>query len=170
MIEDLVLFHLTKFGNSIQSLLSFPPRLKRRDEAVPQEARFASLNPVSTLQEQINFFQCKALTALARPASLKNFIFDIKILTKTPLMHHIPQGGRCFFVTDWDGSGALRFCARKNRILFVSPKMRRCASIISQIWERTDENPIFPGAKMQRHEGPISGEKSRPIKTRAQYQ
>ena len=48
MIEDQVLFHLTKFGNSIQSLLSFPPRLKGRDEAVPQGSRFASLNPVLT--------------------------------------------------------------------------------------------------------------------------
>ena len=35
-----VLFHLTKFGNSILCLLSFPLRLKG--------ARFASLNPVST--------------------------------------------------------------------------------------------------------------------------
>ena len=32
MKEDLVLYHLTKSENSIQSLLIFPPRLKWRDE------------------------------------------------------------------------------------------------------------------------------------------
>ncbi len=32
MKEDLVLYHLAKSENPIQSLLSFPPRLKRRDE------------------------------------------------------------------------------------------------------------------------------------------
>ena len=54
MIEDQVLFHLTKFGNSIQSLLSFPPRLKGHDEAVPQGSRFASLNPVLTRSRKGN--------------------------------------------------------------------------------------------------------------------
>ena len=49
MIEDQVLFHLTKFGKIILSLLTFPDPLKGRDEAVPQGLRSASLNPVATL-------------------------------------------------------------------------------------------------------------------------
>ena len=48
MIEDQVLFHLTKFGKIILSLLTFPDPLKGRDEAVPQGLRSASLNPVAT--------------------------------------------------------------------------------------------------------------------------
>ena len=48
MIEDQVLFHLTKFGKIILSLLTFPAPLKGRDEAVPQGLRSASLNPVAT--------------------------------------------------------------------------------------------------------------------------
>ena len=54
MIEDQVLFHLTKFGKIILSLLTFPDPLKGHDEAVPQGLRSASLNPVATLKEKEN--------------------------------------------------------------------------------------------------------------------
>ena len=47
-IEDQVLFHLTKFGKIILSLLTFPDPLKGRDEAVPQGLSSASLTPVAT--------------------------------------------------------------------------------------------------------------------------
>ena len=48
MIEDQVLFHLSKFGKNIFSLRNFPDPLKWRDEAVPQGAGFGSLKSVST--------------------------------------------------------------------------------------------------------------------------
>ena len=46
MIEDQVLFHLSKFRKNIFSLRNFPDPLKWRDEAVPQGAGFGSLKSV----------------------------------------------------------------------------------------------------------------------------
>ena len=61
MIEDQVLFHLSKFGKNIFSLRNFPRPLKWRDEAVPQGAGFGSLKSVST---QDNFADFAYITQL----------------------------------------------------------------------------------------------------------
>ena len=56
MIEDQVLFHLSKFGKNIFSLRNFPDPLKWRDEAVPQGAGFGSLKSVWALLDTVYFF------------------------------------------------------------------------------------------------------------------
>ena len=116
MIEDQVLFHLTKFGNSSQSLLSFPPRLKGRDEAVPQGSRFASLNPVLTRRDidwsvsYVFSFHQNACKLKAQEVTDMHMISGISVLA----IHHLdgePLGVGAAVGVGPRGVGMFRFAS-----------------------------------------------------------